>query len=325
MDQHARTTTTGAGAVEGDTSSPGGDGVATTSVRSRRALLGAAVGAAAAGVASAVANPAIVRGAATTMQTETENTATAATGLVRSNGGDVLQVSDASTGSLQAANAMLHAVATGSGTAGLYVERKTNGGGTGISVDASTVGVFAGVSSDASFGTNTAVWGYGGFIGLDGSTTTDNANSIGVRGSSGGATGIGVQGLGDTGVMGWDSYTDGIGVHGLSGSGHGVHGKALTGVGGYFEANSGSTALQAVGKVKFNRSGKATILAGKSYVDVTVSGGLTSSSLAFANLRTYRSGIYVAAVTPNTTSGKIRIRLNKAVGSSTSVAWFVLG
>ncbi len=63
------------------------------------------------------------------------------------------------------------------------------------------------------------------------------------------------------------------------------------------------------------------------YVDVTVPGGLSGSPLAFANLVSYRTGVYVAAVTPNATTGKVRIRLNKVASttSSTTVAWIVMG
>jgi hypothetical protein len=102
-------------------------------------------------------------------------------------------------------------------------------------------------------------------------------------------------------------------------------GLSPTGTGGYFES-SGGTALQAKGKVRYSRSGKTAIAAGTSYVDVTVSGGLSGTPLCFATLGTYRSGVYVAAVTPSSTSGKIRIRLNKvaSTSSSTTVYWQVL-
>ena len=101
------------------------------------------------------------------------------------------------------------------------------------------------------------------------------------------------------------------------GLGQAVKGVATSGTAGLFTATTG-TALQATGKVKLNRSGKATIGAGKSYVDVTVAGGLAGTPLCFANLRTNRTGVYVQSVVPTTSTGKIRIRLNKVASASSS-------
>ena len=59
---------------------------------------------------------------------------------------------------------------------------------------------------------------------------------------------------------------------------------------------------------------------------MTVPGGLSGTPLCFANLRSYRSGVAVAAVRPNyPTAGKMRIYLTKTVWRSTSVAWIVMG
>ena len=80
------------------------------------------------------------------------------------------------------------------------------------------------------------------------------------------------------------------------------------------------------GRAKFSRSGRATVLKGKSYVDITVTGGLTSRSMVHATLQTYRAGVAVAAVRINyPTAGKARIYLTKVASttSSTYVAWFV--
>jgi hypothetical protein len=66
--------------------------------------------------------------------------------------------------------------------------------------------------------------------------------------------------------------------------------------------------------------------AGKTYVDVTVSGGVASSALCFANLAVYRSGVAVAAVRPAyPTAAKVRIYLNKAIPTATYIAWIVMG
>jgi hypothetical protein len=89
------------------------------------------------------------------------------------------------------------------------------------------------------------------------------------------------------------------------------------------------TGIRAEGHVDFpDRSGRISIPTGKAYVDVDLQakGGLSGTPLCFANLLSYRSGVYVAAVRPNyPVAGKLRIYLNKAVTSSVYVSWMVLG
>ena len=141
----------------------------------------------------------------------------------------------------------------------------------------------------------------------------------GVVGESRG--GIGVAGISsETGYLGWDVSSNqappGTGVYGW-----GIH------VGVYAaRADPDQTALQAVGRVKFSRSGRAKVLAGRYYVDVTVPDGLAGTPLIFANLSTYRSGVWVSATRPNYPSaGRVRIYLNKVVSGTTYLSWFVLG
>ncbi|HET9756100.1 MAG TPA: hypothetical protein VFP66_06340 [Candidatus Limnocylindrales bacterium] len=97
-------------------------------------------------------------------------------------------------------------------------------------------------------------------------------------------------------------------------------------------ADEGRTALVVRGKVKFNRSGRATILAGRSSVDIDFRlgpdspwYGLEGTPLCFANLMSYRPGVFVTTVRPNyPIAGKMRIYLNRTVNSRTFVAWVVL-
>ena len=139
---------------------------------------------------------------------------------------------------------------------------------------------------------------------------------------------------GSTGVFGW-SGSGGLpavpaktGVYGLAAqdaTAVGVKGESTAGTGGLFTATTG-TALQVAGKAKFSRSGRAAVLKGKSSVDITVTGGLTSHSMVHATLQTYRSGVSIAAVRINyPTAGKARIYLTKVASTtaSTYVAWFV--
>jgi hypothetical protein len=147
-----------------------------------------------------------------------------------------------------------------------------------------------------------------------------------------------------TGVFGWSPAGPvdglfGVGVLGVSddwgvfGNGYvGVYGYGTNGVVG--ESTTASTAgvtayglgtndlaLDVVGKVRFSRSGRTSVAAGKSTKIVTLA-GVSSSSRVFAVLHSNRSGRYVRAVVP--TSGSFKIYLNSTVSSSTYVAWFVL-
>lgn len=150
--------------------------------------------------------------------------------------------------------------------------------------------------------------------------------------------GIGVAGMSESGHGIEGTSTAGMGVVGTSGTGTGVLGNTDNGgfgvhghsdgpgVGVYATTDVG-TALEVVGKARFNRSGRASIPAGKSWVDVDLSakGGLHGTPLCFATLTSYRAGTWVVAVQPNQpSSGWLRIRLNRAVTTSTWVAWVVL-
>jgi hypothetical protein len=147
-----------------------------------------------------------------------------------------------------------------------------------------------------------------------------------------------------TGIYGWspaspDNTTVGVGVVGQSedwgiyGSGSvGVYGFGSFGVVGESDtANAGvlalarsatDLALDVRGKVKFSRSGRASIAAGQSTKVVTLA-GVTAGSHVFAMIQYNRTGRWVRAVVPVT--GKFTIYLNTTVPSTTSVAWFVLG
>ncbi|MDP9319182.1 MAG: hypothetical protein M3O94_08970 [Actinomycetota bacterium] len=97
-------------------------------------------------------------------------------------------------------------------------------------------------------------------------------------------------------------------------------------------ADDNRFALVVSGKVRFNRSGRASVLAGTRHVDVDLSGGpdapwtgLEGTPLCFANLMSYRAGVFVTTVRPNyPIKGKVRIYLNRTVSSPTWVSWFVL-
>jgi hypothetical protein len=130
--------------------------------------------------------------------------------------------------------------------------------------------------------------------------------------ASGGAVGV----IGDvdhaTGVQGWT----GVAVAPASGINVGV----------WAGAENGRTALQTQGVVRMNRSGKTTVAVGTSTKKIIVPGGITATSLGFANIQVNRSGFYVRSVVMGTADSSITIYLNANVTTSAiTVAWVVIG
>jgi len=271
-----------------------------TTPRSRRALLSAAVAATAVTVVEAVARPLPVSAVdgddtKTIHVGDNYTDARTTTGLANTTNNLIVMTLTTTDGYA------LYAQASGSGKAvfgyssnGTGVEGVCN---TGVGVLGNSASGGKGVYGIAN--TGTGVYGV-------------SSSSIGVQGVS--KSGYAVRGNGETGA----------GVYGNATSGAGVIGDATTGTGVAASSSSG-TALAVAGKAHFSRSGTATVTAGHKSVTVTVPGGLTGTPLCFANLRSYRSGIGVAAVRSNYPSaGKIRIYLTRVVSSATSVAWMVM-
>lgn len=265
-----------------------------TVLRSRRALLGAAFGALAASAAQALGHPAGVRaGSDGDVVLGGENTSASTTKLwnLADNWFPVLWAQNTKGSGLQGSTSL------GDGVVGWTID--TDGSGVVGSADAGR-----GVSGEARAGT--------------GVRGTSNLHGCGVYGRSG------IDELdkypaqpANTGVFGYSAIdTTAVGVRGESPAGSGVEAVSATG-----------NALRVTGKARFSRAGKASVAAGKAYVDVTVPGGLASTSIVNATIQRYRSGVGVAGVRLNYPSaGKIRIHLTKvaSASSSTPVAWFVV-
>lgn len=195
----------------------------------------------------------------------------------------VANASTAMTSITQATDAVVafKAKTTTTGAAGLV---GSTGDETNIYPDTSLTGVYGWAPTSGSLDTFSAgVWGDSDDVGTYGSGT------------------VGVRGDGFTGVLGVGG-TGGIGVQAV--------GSTATEVG-----------LSVTGKVRFSRSGRSTIRAGRASIKVTLA-GVSTSSRVFAVLHSNRSARYVRAVVP--TTGSFTIYLNTTVSSSTYVAWFVL-
>lgn len=185
--------------------------------------------------------------------------------------------------------------------------------------------------------------------GLAGSSSSGD----GVRGLSESRMGVIGESTGNTGVFGHTdangpigavvgetSQERGYGVFGfnlgsgtrasLAGPKSGVAVEvpnALGFVGVVATAGDAATALSVHGRARFTRSGRVSIAARRTFVDVAVPGGLEFTPLAFASLLVNRPGVWIQSVVPNPTTSRIRINLNKVASnsSSTAVSWLVLG
>jgi hypothetical protein len=277
----------------------------------RRSLLAAALGGAAAWLAGAVARvPSVDAGV---------------------DGDVVLGATNTAAGVTTVAFAASDAIVGRSGSpahSGLWGDNT----GAGYGVSGSTDSVAA-----------AGVWGANAGAGV-GVRGTAGAGGIGVRGFAADGTGVGGSSTNGVGVTGDSSATDGIvgasnalahsGVWGHNtGGGYGVSGSTDgAGTAGVWGSNSGSGAgvrassasghaLEVLGLVHLSRSVKATVGAGKKSVTVSLA-GVTPSSMVFANLAKSVSGRAVAAAVAG--SGAFTIYLNGTVASSTPVVWVVL-
>ena len=82
-----------------------------------------------------------------------------------------------------------------------------------------------------------------------------------------------------------------------------------------------------IGHVVMSRSGRATVPKGSAHADIDLraKGGLAGMPLCFANVISYRPGLFVTMIRPNYPgAGRARIYLNKVATANTYVAWLVL-
>lgn len=243
-----------------------------------------------------------------------------------------------------------HAIAPG-GTAGV---RGTGTGTFTAGVHGWADGTGAhGVDGIASASSGSTAGVYGKAFSVDGSGVVGFGAAIsgGARGVVGhviSPDGTGVQGYSGTSetvpapspktaVYGYATLGTGArGVYGRTTSGQGVRGQATTGTAGYFSTpvvtglHTG-TALQVVGRVKFDRCvGIATIANGAS-ATLAISPGidLTATSVVTATLMgsAGAASTVVGRVAVNTTSNTFIVHLNSAntSGAAVKVGWHVFG
>jgi len=279
--------------------------VETSAPRSRRAVLAAALGGLGAVVASRLGSPPAVSAvdgdAVTVGGTFFGATATALT--------------NAAVGS-RTATAFVGAAPDGTGLRGWSSSIVPSDFGT----TSNRTGVY-GISGDASLSipaTSTDETGVYGFANVSG-------NSVGVWGDTPDGYGLygtgyfGVYGIGQVAVVG-DTGASGTGVYGFAGLGD----PSAPTAGVAVEATAGSIAelaLKVNGRVRFSRSGRARVLAGRSSRKVTMA-GVTTSSYVIATLQTHRAGVFVSAVVP--AAGYFTIYLNRTVSALTYIGYLVI-
>jgi hypothetical protein len=333
--------------------------------RSRRAVLAGTIGGLAAAVASSLIRPssaAAVNGDPLLLG-QTNNTATLETALTNSGGGNALTATATGAGrgvaGISQNGVAVRAASFGSGY-GVQASSATGTGllttsTSGIALRASSGAQAADISSSSASAPSLVSKSTGGTVGVVGlganfvpaaypdgvGVLGDNPDVAGVgvwgRSTSGTAllgdsdTGYGLEGYGSVGV-----YASGgsVGVLGDVDGATGVQGwtgvatapDSGINVGVWAGAENGRTALQTQGVVKMNRSGKTTIAVGSSSKKITVPGGITASSLGFANIQANRSGFYIRGVGMGTADSSITIYLNaKVTTSAITVAWVVIG
>ena len=294
----------------------------TTVRRSRRAVLGAALGGAAAVAATAVARPLSVNAAdGGNALLGATNTSTTVTTFVNTTPGD----SEASLAGVHQGKGSGLAASSATGI-GLWSASEDTTPTPDFTVPSRKTGVFGVAGSATNASVNTDETGVYGFAEL-------SENSSGVWGES--STGYGVYGYGSTGVAGvgdWGVYgTGSVGVVGDVGTtGTGVYGwtgialppAPVPGVGVLARAESTSqTAFYAVGKVKFSRSGRTSVGSTSTSKKITMT-GVTTSSYVIATMQTSVSGLYVRAVVPG--SGYFTIYLSKAPGKTAYIGYLVI-
>jgi len=257
------------------------DTVQDGTLRTRRSLLTAAAGGAAALAVGAIKPAGVAAGVAEPVLQDQDNATVLPTGVTNASDDSTALYGTGSTGI---------GVKGRSTTTSDPVNNVRNAGVVGISGDENDI---------ASNIALTGVYGYA-------DTTPDEENAVG-SGVWGDSPDIGVFGGGSIGVEG----VGGFGVVGLT--------SAQDGAGVFAESTvNDAVALAVLGRAVFSRSGRATVNAG-SKKEVVNLAACTANTLVIAVLAQNRDGRYVRAAVPE--AGKFTIYLNANVGSNTKVSW----
>jgi len=269
-----------------------------TTLRSRRALLGAGLGAIAATVASAIGRPAATYAANPPLLLNQDNAATDLTSITREGSGTAF---------------------VGNSGSGLGVEGGSDSGNgvrggsySGIGVEGSSVSKWGvhGISTSGN-----GVYGYSSASAASGVYGDNISRGYGVAGRSNSPP-LGASGIFAAATLG-DNTADGVGVWGVSAHGIGVFADA---------ANPDAVAFKANGVTQFDRAGRLTIAVGQSSASPWFSIRVDAGTLVLATLQKNHAGFWIQSAVPDPAGNSFTITLNKAVTGLVpmKVAWFLV-
>ncbi len=275
--------------------------------RTRRAVLGAALGGAAA-VAAGSLRPLEVRAAdGGNALLGQANESTAQTSFENTDPGEPSLVGIQASGGIGVVGSSI-------GGAGVHGSSDGKSGVWGTSGEQAGVWGSSGEDSLATVEPGeTGVYGYANTSIYSNGVWGDSIDGAGLYG-----TGYyGLYALGGIAVQG-DSGPSGVGVYGWTGNAAPPTPSAGVGVYARAETND-ETALQVVGKLKFNRSGTRSMKTSRKTFPYN---GMTSSSQVFAVLQTNRSGVYIRSVKPQ--RDQFTVRLSKSPGKKVTFSFIVI-
>jgi hypothetical protein len=322
---------------------------------SRRAVLAAALGGAAAMVARSVIQPNAARAAG-------DDAATIHIGDTYADAQSQTTIGNQANNNVVLWVASNNDIGFGGGTAvvgfshhGTGVNGLSNSTGTGVhGTSSSGSGVLGGSGSGTGVhGTSSSGYGVLGGSGSGTGVRGISGSGFGVEGVSFSSFGIAGNSSTNVGVFGSSSASDhsaivgqsngnSTGILGCSGSpptaraktgvygfaaqdssARAVFGQTIGGVGLYGQATSG-LALQTSGRTKFSTSGVATITAGSKSKTITPGVNVTSGSFV---LLTAKADIGARRLwfTTDASGNKITIHMSSSRSSGTKVAWLLLG
>lgn len=290
-----------------------------STTRTRRAILGAALGGAAAVAATSV-RPLAVRAAdGGNALLGNANTATAPTSFENTDPGEVSLIGTHGAAGTGAKGSSV----TGVGVIGASTDSTPSNFTTDPSHRTGVLGTTGDTTNAATITDEVGVYGFADVSPDSAGVWGDAPQGFGVYGSgSMGVIGVGewgVYGTGSLGVVG-DAGLTGVGVYGWTGNADPPAPPA--GVGVYARAETtAQTALQVVGKARFSRSGRTSLGSTATSRKITMA-GVTSSSYVIATMQTNVSGLYVRAVA--CTTGSFTIYLSKAPGKTVHVGYLVI-
>jgi hypothetical protein len=303
----------------------------TTTLRSRRTLLTAAVGGVGALAVQALGHPAAVRAA--------DGDVVAIGGHFFADTDTIIEDNPSSPGS---PGPILLCINTDATAIQGQSENATGVlGASNHSVGVSGIGEIAGVLGDSAGGVNA-----GGVRGTGRSGTPgvvgESDHAVGVRGHSEDSAGVlghsahgagvvgeaitnyGVYGSSESYVGTYGTSPAGTGVFGNSASGSGVAGWTDNGIGVTAAVRDGGTALQAQGPVRFSTATLATIPVGATSVTVTPGIDLTADSKVLCTVQSDPGNRSIHYVVVNPSTNSYTVFLSGKAASPVTVACFVI-